>query len=150
MTYITKIDSYTKDKKMISARVPEIYLDALYASETDVAEYGLDSTISKIVTIALKNAIEEIKEKLGVDYLAIEKFKHDMYDLQDRLNPQNKRDFNTLGEEIKNEAIKQSQENGAEIDVIPVIEKMKAEIIHDWKNEVPKASPLMKFLLGEP
>ena len=72
-----------------------------------------------------------------------------MFDLQVRLNPQNTLDYYALGDKIKNEAIKQSQENGTKIDVIPVIEKHKTEIIKGWKNEVPKASPLMKFLLGE-
>lgn len=149
MTYINKIDDYTKKKRMISARVPQIYLDALYASETDVAECGLDSTISKIVSIAFRDALSEIKDKLGVDYLELEKFKLDIADLQSRLNPQNIINPEICAYAIKEQAIKIAQETGQGIDVVPVISEHKAEILHGWKTETPKRNKLIDLIVGE-
>ena len=149
MPYINKIDDYTKKKKMVSSRVPAIYLSALYSAEIDVAECGFDSSISKIITIAFKDALSEIKEKIGVDYYELEKFKHDIVDLQSRINPTTKVNPEILAEEIKEQSISIAQQTGEDIDVMPLIAEYKARVLKYWKNEEPKHGPIRRILLGD-
>ena len=149
MAYINKSDSYLKKKKMVSSRVPAIYLSALYAAETDVASCGFDSSISKIITIAFKDALSEIKEKIGVDYYELEKFKHDIMDLQSRINPTTRVNPDLLAEEIKEQSISISQQTSEDIDVMPLIAEYKARVLKDWKNEEPKRGAIRRALLGD-
>jgi len=87
MKFLEKIETHKDDKKVVSARVPKIILDALEnAAENLYGEYGYTFTTTRIIEKALEETLDEIKSETGFDFYELEKFKYEMRDLRDRLN----------------------------------------------------------------
>ncbi|MBT4731838.1 hypothetical protein HOB87_07700 [Candidatus Woesearchaeota archaeon] len=87
MKFLKKIETHRDDKKVVSARVPTVILDALEnAAENLYGEYGYTFTTTRIIEKALEETLDEIKGETGFDFYELEKFKYEMRDLRDRLN----------------------------------------------------------------
>jgi hypothetical protein len=87
MKFLEKTETHRDDKKVVSARVPAIVLNALDSSKCDLyGEYGYTFSIPRIIETALEDTLSEIKNETGFDFYELEKFKHEMRDLRDRLN----------------------------------------------------------------
>jgi len=87
MKFLERIETYKGERKVVSARVPKIILDALdNAHENLYGEYGYTFSTSRIIKKALEETLDEIKNETGLDFYELEKFKYEMRDLRDRLN----------------------------------------------------------------
>ena len=87
MKFLEKTKTHKDDKKVVSARVPAIILNALDSAKVDLyGEYGYTFSIPRIIEKALEDTLSEIKNETGFDFYELEKFKYEMRDLRDRLN----------------------------------------------------------------
>jgi len=87
MKFLKKVETHEDDKKVVSARVPRIVLDALDNAKVDLySEHGYTFSVPRIIEKALKDTLDEIKNETGFDFYELEKFKHEMNDLKNRLN----------------------------------------------------------------
>jgi len=87
MKFLEKIETHRDEKKVVSARVPKIILDALEnAAENLYGEYGYTFSTPRIIEKALEETLDEIKTETGFDFYELERFKYEMRDLRDRLN----------------------------------------------------------------
>jgi hypothetical protein len=87
MKFLEKIETHRDEKKVVSARIPKIILDALEnAAENLYGEYGYTFSTPRIIEKALEETLDEIKTETGFDFYELERFKYEMRDLRDRLN----------------------------------------------------------------
>jgi hypothetical protein len=86
MRFIQEIEIDKSEKKVVSARIPSMILNALdTASPVLKDEFGFKFSIPEIVEKALFDTLEEIKNETGLDFYGLEKFKKDMNQLKIRL-----------------------------------------------------------------
>jgi hypothetical protein len=87
MKFIEEIKIDKSKKKVVGARVPVMILNALDMATPVLKErYGFKFSIPKIIEKALSDTLKEIKVETGLDFYELEKFKHEMNQLKDRLN----------------------------------------------------------------
>ena len=85
MGYIKKIKIDKDTKKVVSVRVPEIVVNAFNSAGVEAKEFGYELKMPDVIEEALINALNELKDETGVDFLKLEKFKHEMNGLLDKL-----------------------------------------------------------------
>jgi hypothetical protein len=135
MGYIKKIKIDKDTKKVVSVRVPEIVVNAFNSAGVEAKEFGYELKMPDVIEEALINALNELKDETGVDFLKLEKFKHEMNGLQDKLKIDSKKqlDFNKLSDEIKVQVFNIGN-LGQSIDIDLII-KEKKQVIKDSWNE---------------
>ena len=135
MGYIKKIKTDKDTKKVVSVRVPEIVVNAFNSAGVEAKEFGYELKMPDVIEEALINALNELKDETGVDFLKLEKFKHEMNGLQDKLKIDSKKqlDFNKLSDEIKVQVFNIGN-LGQSIDIDLII-KEKKQVIKDSWNE---------------
>jgi len=92
MKYITEIKAYKHKKKVVGARVPEIILASIggakhYQKEKPNGLDGYEFSVSKIIEKALLEALNEIETATGINFYEIEKFKYNIREWHDEINP---------------------------------------------------------------
>jgi hypothetical protein len=137
MGYIKKIKTDKDAKKVVSVRVPEIVVNAFNNAGVEAKEFGYELKMSNVIEVALINALNELKDETGVDFLKLEKFKHEMNSLQDKLKIDAKKqfDFNKLSNEIKTQAFNIGN-MGEPVDIDLMIEEKEREIKNSWNEYI--------------
>jgi hypothetical protein len=82
MSFLEKIDINKNDKKMVSARISKDILDALDMAKKEIknspegeALNGYTFSLTRIIEKAFISTLEELEDKTGTDFYALEKFK---------------------------------------------------------------------------
>lgn len=137
MGYIKKIKTDKDAKKVVSVRIPEIVVNAFNNAGVEAKEFGYELKMSNVIEVALINALNELKDETGVDFLKLEKFKHEMNSLQDKLKIDAKKqfDFNKLSNEIKTQAFNIGN-MGEPVDIDLMIEEKEREIKNSWNEYI--------------
>jgi len=93
MEFIEALGPYSTDKKkVVSARVSEVVVEALNDAEKDVEKLGYRFSISNIIDKALIKSLEELQTITGVDYYKLTKWTNRMKKTED-LHNADKYDF---------------------------------------------------------
>jgi len=151
MGYIKKIKTDKDTKKVVSVRVPEIVVNAFNSAGVEAKEFGYELKMPDVVEEALLNALSELREETGVDFLKLEKFKHEMNNLQDKLKIDSKKqfDFNKLSNEIKTQAFSIGN-IGEPVDIDLMIKEKEQEIKKFWnKHIISKKQKKVETELGK-
>jgi hypothetical protein len=115
MKYLEKNSTYKDKKKNVGARVSEVVLSALNNAESDSNDLGYTFSITRIIEKSLQDTLNELFEKTGMDYLALEQFKFEMNERQNirNINPDDSIwiDFEKKSHEIKLKALSDSSVN---------------------------------------
>jgi hypothetical protein len=93
MKYITERETYKDKKKVVGARVPEMILKAINNAKGRSIDGPIDPdsisfSVSKIVEIALLDALKEIEVITGIDFYELEKFKYNIREWYDAITPE--------------------------------------------------------------
>jgi len=137
MGYIKKIKTDKDTKKVVSVRVPEIVVNAFNSAGVEAKEFGYELKMPDVVEEALLNALSELREETGVDFLKLEKFKYEMSGLQEKLeiDSKNKYDFNRLSNEIKSQVFRIGS-LGESVDIDLIIKEKEKEIKRLWSTHM--------------
>ena len=85
MKFLEKIVT-NNDKRVVSARIPSVILDALESASEKVAiKSGLTFSTQKIIEMALLELLDEIESETNIDFLALEKYKNELRGLSESL-----------------------------------------------------------------
>ncbi len=135
MGYIKKIKTDKDKKKVVSVRVPEIVVNAFNNAGVEAKEFGYEFKMPDVIEEALINTLNELRNETGVDFLKLEKFKHEMNSLQDKLKIDSKKqfDFNKLSNEIKTQAFSIGN-MGESVDIDLMIKEKEQEIKNSWNE----------------
>jgi hypothetical protein len=135
MNYLEKNLSYKDKKKNVGARVSEVVLSALNNAEDDSNDLGYTFSITRIIEKALQDTLDELVEKTGIDYLALEKFKFEMNERQAIRNINDKDsnwiDFDKKAHEIKLKALIDSS-----VDLNLLLKEEEGNVIAHWDKYV--------------
>jgi len=135
MKYLEKNSTYKDKKKNVGARVSEVVLSALNNAEKDSNDLGYTFSITRIIDKALHDTLDELVEKTGMDYLALEQFKYEMNERQDirNINPEDSNwiDFESKAHEIKLRAL-----NDSSVDMNLLLKEEEEKTIDHWDKYV--------------
>jgi uncharacterized radical SAM superfamily protein len=144
MGFLEKVDVNKNNKRMVCSRISEDIVSALDAAKDELksmpkgeALCGYTFSMNKIIEKSFKDTLKEIKEKTGLDFYELEKFKLNLKDLCDRL--QQEIDIDMFIDEsidsIKEKYDKLKYTDDENISMHIIIENAYKEIEGRWISE---------------
>jgi hypothetical protein len=135
MGFVEKLGLYSADKKkVVSARVSEIVVEALNDAEKDVAPLGYKFSISNIIEKALNDTLEELKIITGIDYYELTNWTNRMKNTES-LHSSDKYDFDHHNEMFKDLIIAtQGLEGQSDFDAR--LKEYQHDVVRYWNNDL--------------
>ena len=135
MAFVEKLGLYSTDKKkVVSARVSEIVVEALNDAEKDVEQLGYKFCISNIIEKALNDTLEELKTITGIDYYELTNWTHRMKSTES-LHSSEKYDFEHHNEMFK-DLIIATQGLEGQLDFNARLKDYQHDVVRYWNNDL--------------
>ncbi len=149
MKYITEIKAYKHKKKVVGARVPENILESInsakhYQKGNPGGLNGYDFSVSKIIEGALLDALDEIEMVTGINFYEIEKFKYNIREWYEEINPKIDLDIEDYIENTIDDIYEKHYMSGGgnykEVSMMsPLLEDKMKNIKTEWISEAWKS-----------